>query len=176
MTDTGYTDAGWAQSSGGAVVNQNGNTTWYSSDTTTDINNILTRPGVFLINGTKGDVNSITPIYCSVNNLNNINDSLSNTDDAYLVYPDYGFRLYYDVSYSGTNSNIYFNTSNSPRLFILGTQTWSGATKRVYLLNYDNIDGEQYLQNSTESIRIFHRSYDGSTQSYKIRGLSGSTT
>jgi hypothetical protein len=176
MTDTGFTDAGWSVSSEGETLNQNGETSWNLSDTTTDINNVLTRPGVFLISGTKGDVTFMQPIYCSVDNLSNIVQGASNMDDAYLVYPDYGFRLFQSTGYSGSSSNIYFNTSNSPRLFILGTQTWSGATKRVYLLNYDNIDGYQYTQRTTQSIRIFHRSYDGSTQSYKISGLSGSTT
>jgi hypothetical protein len=175
MTDSGYTDSGWAQSSAGSSVNQNGETSWTFSDTKTDVYNVLSRPGVFLINGSKGNISSITPIYCSVDDLNNIGSGLQNSDDAYLVYPDYGFRLFQSTGYTGTVSNIYFNTTNKPILFLLGGINWGNSGEhRVYLKDQQGTGN--YPQNSTESIRIFHRSYVDSSTSYKISGLSGSTT
>lgn len=176
MANSDFTDLGWQKTTtGDSIVNESGEQTWTFSDTKTDIYNVLSRPGVFLINGSKGNVSSITPIYCSVDDLNNIGSGLLNTDDAYLVYPDYGFRLFQSTGYTGTVSNIYFNTTNNPILFLLGTASWSGSGGyRVY------INGQQgtgnYPINSTESIRIFHRSFVNSSTSYKISGLSGSTT
>lgn len=178
MANSNFTDLGWAKTTtGDSIVNESGDQTWTFSDTKTDIYNVLSRPGVFLINGSKGNVSSITPIYCSIDNLNNIGSGLLDTDDAYLVYPDYGFRLFQSTDYivNSTTSNIYFNTTNKPILFLLGGINWGNSGGyRVYL------NGQQgtgnYPSNSTKSIRIFHRSYVNSSTSYKISGLSGSTS
>lgn len=112
--------------------------------------------GVYMIDGSEGQVSYIYPISFSYSDIAG-SGIYRNTDDAYLVYPGFGFQLFTGTSYSGTKSCIYYNTGTQPYVFVLGTTNWPGAAKRVYKFGYDNINGYQYINNSTKSILIFFR-------------------
>jgi hypothetical protein len=124
--------------------------------------------GVYMINGLNGNVDNMYPVFCSVKDLNYIGIP-KNSDDAYLVYPGFGFQLHTSTGYTGTDSTIYYNTGTVPVVFVLGNDSWSGARKRVYTYLNDGVSGEQYSDNSTESIRIFFR---GNQNEITVLGLS----
>jgi len=175
---SGFIDLSWNQEETTNVYNQDGNSGEQTWTVTTDLYNVLSRPGVYLINGSKGNVTYIKPIPCSFDDLaklDMVNEGAAN-DDAYLVYPDYGFKLYQSNNYGGTSSNTYFNTSDVPRMFLLKDVSWTNSNgARVYTNGNQNISGSEYPINSTKSIRIFHRSFNTNSDIYEIRGLGGST-
>jgi hypothetical protein len=114
----------------------------------------MNRPGVFLINGTKGS-SSFYPVYCSAMNIKNLGIA-DNVDNAYLVYPGFGIQLYYNVNYDTTStstySNVYYNTSNAP-VVMKTAAPWTGALTQIKLYNSNN----DYAAESTSSLRIFFR-------------------
>ena len=143
--------------------------TWYdgSNNSATSVSNIsrdiyttTQRTGVFMINGTHRSTNSITnsntiyPVNCSAQNL--INIGLPNdADDAWLVYPGYGFTLYYDNYSSGVTSRNYVNTSTRPVVFYCGNSTGSGWVG--YGTPILTTTGSSYAQNQTNAIKVYFR-------------------
>jgi hypothetical protein len=147
---------------------QNGyslSTTWYNSQnvgiidssTVADIYTTTQRTGIFMIDGVNqrngGTINTYYPVTCSANNLINIGLP-TDVDDAWLVYPGYGFTLYYDY-YGGITSRNYVNTSSVPVVYYCGSTPgtgWVGQGTPILTTG-----GSPYAQNQTNSIRIYFR-------------------
>ena len=145
----------------GETLNSDSNRRNQNQNNFTTLNSIgmlqqCSMAGVYMINGDVESVTSMYPVYSSAKDLNYVGIP-KYYDDAYLVYPSFGFKLYQDVNYGGSASNTYYNTSSSPVVFVLGTDSWSGAKKRVYYEGKDNVSGETYPDNSTGSIKIYFR-------------------
>ena len=113
--------------------------------------------GVYMINGGyNASGTSIYPIYGSVSGLSNINVP-TDVDNAYLVYPGYGFQVYADTNYGtgGAVSHLYYNTSSGPYVFY-GSSGSSFAgnpnTCQIYATT-----GAQYGTDKTNSIYVYYR-------------------
>ena len=121
--------------------------------------------GVYMINGTQGQNNGVFyPIFCSLSNMHNL--SVPNkVDDAWLVYPGYGFTLFQDPSYNNTDdiSNSYLNTLNVPVMFY-NPGSPSGFNTGTPI---QTTSGSNYVGNSTQSVKIYFR-----FQEITITGLS----
>jgi hypothetical protein len=113
------------------------------------LNPCQTGPGVWMINGSYQGNNNIYPVICSANALDHIGVP-NNQDDAWLLYPGYGIKLYVAYNYSGTNSYIYYNTTTSPK--IIGCNDWGGANTII-----QSTSGGNYPRNNTESIIVYFR-------------------
>uniref|UniRef100_A0A6C0AS43 Uncharacterized protein n=1 Tax=viral metagenome TaxID=1070528 RepID=A0A6C0AS43_9ZZZZ len=146
------------------------------SSGTQDMFDSTNRPGVFLMNGSQGNTTAYYPIFCSVSNTAFINVQ-NGTDDAYLVYPGYGFQLFNAANYSTQNnanySYTYFNSSNQPVVFSLYTTATSLAFPNAAcgVSSHNVTPGfgiNRYPVNSTSSIRIYYRN----TTSITISGIS----
>jgi len=151
FNDSGYTlTVGW----------YNQNNSEVTGTSSSDIYTNTQRTGVFMINGinynntsTPG-TNTFYPVNFSAQNLINIglpNDS----DDAWLVYPGYGFTLYYDNYSTGVRSKNYVNTSTVPVVF------YCGNTARTGWVGYGTpiltTGDSAYAQNQTNAVRIYFR-------------------
>ena len=139
--------------------------TWYNASNiqvTTpvigrDIYTTTQRTGVFMINGINaangGTSNIFYPVTCSANNLINLGLP-TDADDAWLVYPGYGFTLYYDY-YGGITSRSYVNTLTMPVVYYCGSTPgtgWVGQGTPILTTG-----GSPYAQNNTNSVRIYFR-------------------
>jgi hypothetical protein len=153
MTTLGYTSKGYSVPSGSTDPSNNsitsvvaGRDLGYASS--------LTSAGVIMINGLYLNTTAIYPIWCSTQNYGYLNIP-TNVDDAYLVYPDYGFQIFYNDSYdpSNTYSRLYFNTSNVPVIFYISS-TWSGVPNCYPIFSSS---GATYNTNQTQSIQIYYR-------------------
>ncbi len=111
--------------------------------------------GVYMING--GYDNSATiiyPIYGSVSSFSNINVP-GDVDNAYLVYPGYGFQVFADAGYTGTSSQLYYNTSSVPYVFYGSSgSTFSGQLNTCQL---NSTSGNEYGTDKTNSIKVYYR-------------------
>lgn len=128
----------------------------FSTFSDTNIYQQCCMAGVYMINGSEGAISNMFPIFCSAYTLTDIGIFLNN-DDAYLVYPGFGFKLFTGVGYDNTTSCIYYNAGTKPYVYVLDNTNWPGATKRVYQFGYDNINGYQYPKKSTRAIKIYFR-------------------
>jgi len=147
---------------------QNGyslSTTWYNSQNvgiigvggTPDIYTSTQRTGVFMIDGTNyfnslspTSSNTYYPVNCSANDLINLGLP-TDADDAWLVYPGYGFTLYYDY-YAGITSRNYVNTSSVPVVYYCGGGGWAGRGTQILTTT-----GSSYQYHQTNSVRIYFR-------------------
>lgn len=154
MTSLGYTSGGYIAPSGSynPFNTSIGNTTIAGRDLL--YASSLTSAGVIMINGLYQNTTSIYPVWCSTQNYGYLNIP-TNVDDAYLVYPDYGFQLFYNTSYatSNTYSRLYINTTNIPIIFYIST-SWSGVSNCYPIYTSS---GGTYSTNQTESIQIYYR-------------------
>jgi hypothetical protein len=141
--DSGYTLTGTWYDQNNAVV---------TSVSSQDIYISTQQTGVYMINGSVGVTNKFFPVNCSANDLSNLG-MLNDIDDAWLVYPGYGFILYYDF-YGGVTSRNYINTDNNPVVFYCGSPGgWVGYGTPIY-----QSDGvTPYPGNLTNSVRIYFR-------------------
>ena len=116
--------------------------------------------GVYMINGTYNASAIYYAVYGSCANLNYI-DIPDDADDAYLVYPGYGFQLYYTTAYgSGTISHLYYNISSVPYIFYCSTSSSSSTSTWSSFLNSCPIlttSGSHYVYNNTSSIVVYYR-------------------
>jgi hypothetical protein len=135
--------------------------TWYSQDNSIVTGSISSRDvyttteltGVYMINGQyDGSSNVYYPIICSSVDWVNLGIP-NNQDDAWLVYPGFGFTLYNDYGYSGTTSRNYVNTSTVPVVYYTGSSGgWVGYGTPILTTS-----GSTYPQNSTSSVQIYFR-------------------
>lgn len=159
-----YNDSGYVVPTSGVFYNQNNNEITASSFLSSDIYNSTQQVGIYMLNGTQGtNSGSIYPIFCSLTNMNNLaipNDQ----DDAWLVYPGYGFRLFNNTNYVTDNINstvTYINVSNRPVIFY---SSGGGYNTGTVLKNANN---NNYPNNVTASVKIYYR-----FQEITIPGLS----
>jgi hypothetical protein len=150
-----YNDSGYTLPAG----------TWYDTNnnvvsivSSRDIYTTTELAGVYLIDGTyNAEVNVYYPIFCSYTNYVNVGVP-GTDDDAWLVYPGYGFTLYTGTNYSGIISKTYVNTSNVPVIYYNFTSGGGGGGWIGYgtpiLRNNSNLN---YPQNATQSAKIYFR-------------------
>lgn len=145
--DSGYTFTGniwgtWYDQSGNVVSDVSARDIYYTTQQT----------GVYMIDGSVGASNIFYPVNCSADNLINIGMS-NDVDDAWLIYPGYGFTLYPNSSYTGTQSRSYINTSTVPQLFYCASPGgWVGYGSPIL-----DVTGTVYAGNKTSSVRIYFR-------------------
>jgi hypothetical protein len=146
----------------------NGNSTFYSVSSA-DLYNSCVQCGVYMINGGYGntDTTGLYHVPCSASNVVFLGIP-DNVDDAYIVYPGFGIQLYYNTGYSGTSSNICYNTYNFPVIF--GTSGGSSTPwvprPNVFPI-YDTGTTTTYPCNNTSSIKVFFRGTE-----IKLPGIS----
>ena len=147
--DSGYTLTGtWYDQTGNQVTTPTSSGDIYISTQQT---------GVFMISGTYNSANIFYPVNSSGANVENLGMPNSQ-DDAWLVYPGYGFTLYTSTNYSGIISKTYVNTSNVPVIYYNFTSGGGGGGWIGYgtpiLRNNSNLN---YPQNATQSAKIYFR-------------------
>ena len=153
MTSSGFTDMGYTITISNAYDSSNNLIDTTKKISGYDIFNCYNRCGVFMLNGeynSSTNVCTIYPIYFTAKyyNINVPNDQ----DDAYLVYPGWGFQLFDGADYAGVNtSKLYFNNTQSPVVFATDSPTW-------------NINGNTLIQEST-SVNTYPKN---TTASWKI--------
>lgn len=108
-------------------------------------------PGVYAIN-LRPEPNQLYPLVSSAIKIWRLCIT-NNFESCYLVYPDWGFQLYDGENYTGTNSYIYFNTSDTPQVF--GTKTQS--VQASYCTFIYNTSNGQWVEATTSSIKIFYK-------------------
>ncbi len=143
--DSGYTLTGtWYDASGNLVT---------GAITSKDIYTTTELTGVYIISGTyNGGSNSYYPVLSSFNN--GINMNKGSADDALLIYPGYGFILYNNTNYTGTQSRNYVNTSTTPIVYYCGTSGgWVGYGTAILTTS-----GSAYPRNGINSAKIY---FDG---------------
>ena len=153
--DSGYTLTGtWYDQSGNLVT---------GSISSSDIYTTTELTGVYMINGQyDGSSNVYYPIICSGFHWVNLGIP-DNQDDAWLVYPGFGFTLYNDIVYLGTISRNYVNTSTVPVVYYTGSSGgWVGNGTPILTTS-----GSTYPQNSTSSVKIYFRG-----QEIRVTGIS----
>ena len=160
FNDSGYTISGsWYDQNGNLIT---------GPIASRDIYTNTQRTGVFMIDGINslngGTINTFYPVNFSAQNLNNI--GLPNdVDDAWLVYPGYGFTLYYDNYSTGVISRNYINTTSLPRVFSNGGAVNTGWVG--YGTPIRTTTGSSYLQNQTNAIKIYFRG-----QEIRVSGIA----
>lgn len=144
--DSGYTLTGsWYDASGNLIT---------GSISSRDIYTTSELTGVYMIDGGyNGGYNYYYPFFCSVKYVVNMGVT-SDTDDAWLVYPGFGFTIYSGDAYTGVTaiSRNYVNTSSVPVVYYCNSGGWSGYGTPIL-----KIDGTGYPANVTGSARIYFR-------------------
>jgi hypothetical protein len=119
--------------------------------------------GVYMLDGTFGEIVEISPIFCSLRTLRNSGIN-TDKDDAWIVYPGFGFRLYDDVDYNeaGVKSLLYINDSDKPVIysFVFNVYGFDGGFKgkgiNVREVKVSN-QSDLFTSNKTHSVRIYFR-------------------
>jgi hypothetical protein len=150
--------------------------TWYNDQnvqiigvsTVADIYTNTQRTGVFMIRGSHRLANDVSTTFYPVNfsSQNLINIGMPNNfDDAWLVYPGYGFTLYYDNYSSGVISRNYVNTSTMPIVYYCGDTPGTGWVG--YGTPILTTGGSAYARQQTNAIRIYFRG-----QEIRVSGIA----
>jgi len=154
-----YNDSGYTPS--GPWYDQNNNliTTIPSRDIYLNTQQV----GVYMLNGTFGNTVQRYPIFCSLSDLRFCGIPIDD-DDAWLVYPGFGFQLFDQVDYKDnlsfqpgylaeSSKRRYINTSNIPLLFTYpddgGFQGKGSSIKNIFNT------GVYY--GNTASVKIYFR-------------------
>jgi hypothetical protein len=150
-----YNDAGYTIST--SFYNQSN--TLFSSGTYVNSSDIyINNPsvGVYLLNGGHNVTSTkIYPVYCTTTSVSNGLGIPNDVDNGYLVYPGYGFILYPNGSFGGTESRLYYNISSIPYIFYnTSSSSWNGQLNTCPIYNVNNND---YGADKTSSIKIFYR-------------------
>lgn len=140
FTDPGYTITATAYNSSNAAITN-------IKQPGLDMFQAVNRCGVFMINGSNSN-NNFYPIYCSANYSDIGIPGIA--DDAYLVYPGWGFQLFTNTKGTGTASKIYYNTKTSPEIFGLGGSSFTALVQQ-------STSSTLYTSNTTMSWRIYYR-------------------
>jgi hypothetical protein len=132
--------------------------TWYnqnnviqSSVSSNDIYYATQQPGVYMINGGTSTASTVYPIFGSLSSMTNMG-APNNSDDAWIVYPGFGFVLYNDNNYTNQLSRFYTNTSNVPAFFSFSNGGFANQGKSI-----QNTSGTTIQSNHTNSVRIYFR-------------------
>ena len=133
--------------------------TWYDASNTVvagplpsqDIYITTQQVGVYMFNGTIQNTTTITPIFSSLKQVTNIGIA-SNSDDAWLVYPSWGFALYDKDDYTDLMTKYYTNTSTIPILFTFYNGGYAGVGTQI-----QNSGSQGINANSTNSVKIYFR-------------------
>lgn len=144
------------------------NITWYDASnnpvttvSSKDIYFTSQQVGVYMINVTSSGFATVYPFFCS-SSMSNLSIP-ADSDDAWIVYPGYGFILYSGGGFDQTSSRYYVNTSGTPQSFYMSTNgQWN--TKGTQILQGN---GSAYSANITASARIYFRGVE-----IKINGIS----
>lgn len=156
MATSNYIASGWTASSG--AYDQDGLLS--GSVSSRDVFNGELTVGVYQIRSGTAQY----PVFCSCNNLNNIGIP-QDTDDAWVVYPGYGIKLYSQTGWSGTASNTYYNNSNVPALFITSDTWGTGSGTIVY---EEGSYSTKFGFNNTQSIRVYFRGNRSTGNEYEV--------
>ena len=144
-----YNDSGYTLTTGNNTYDADGNSISNQtySVSSSDIYNNSVQCGVYKINFG----NASCAMQCSSDNTYYLGTG-SGADDAYIVYPGYGFRLYQDNDYNafGVNSNIYYNTTTSVICFSVNSSDSHGT--KVY-----QYGSSSRYNGGTQSIRVYFR-------------------
>ena len=136
--------------------------TYYSGGTYVSSKDIyINNPsiGIYMIDGGYDNTATIIyPIYGTVSTFSNINVPI-NVDNAYLVYPGYGFTLYANSSYDPSNavSQLYYNTSSVPYVFYCDSGSSFNGKPNTCLIYSTNGPPTQYGSDKTNSIIVYYR-------------------
>ena len=132
-------------------------------DLNTDLYNTTLQCGIYMINGlpTLVSPGEIYPVMCSFRACSELGLPVA-LDDAYIVYPGFGFMLYAaeDYSTSAVRSDYFFNTSNQPCIFQLSPNTWTGG-RNVTTSGSSGITA--YIRNQTRSMKVYYRNKEITT-------------
>ena len=146
FNDSGYVGTGVANGWRGV------NNVSVTSVSSSDIYTTTQQCGVYMFDGVQGTSPISYSVYCSTTNLDNYLRIPIDKDDAWLVYPEFGFFLCDSAGWGGNQSYYYVNNTNRPQLFYNagGGFSSSGGTQ---------INGPNggYPPNSTASVRIYFR-------------------
>jgi hypothetical protein len=171
MATSNFIAAGWDVTSGGStILNQSGQQV--SNVSSRDIFNGMLTFGVYCITS---DSNRY-PAFCSCNDLRNIGIP-QDSDDAWIVYPGYGIKLYSNTDWSGDKSNLYYNTGTNPVCFATrpdwGVTDSSGDTTAT-LVCIEGSTTTRFGYNNSQSIRVYFRGNrsDNSENEITIGGLT----
>jgi hypothetical protein len=147
-----YNDSGYNVPSTGSYYGGSGQLiTTGSIIASSDVYNNSQQVGVYMFDGNQGNRTAVIyPIFSSLSNMN-ILGIPNGADDAWLVYPGYGFQLFNGANYTGTKSNTYINNTSNPVLFT----TTSGGIPGSTLIKTDS-EGT-YSANTTFSVKIYFR-------------------
>lgn len=156
MSSSGFTDMGYTNTMSNVYDSSNNLIQINQKIPGYDIFDSINRCGIFMINGeydNSSAVSTIYPIYCTAKYYN-INIP-ADQDDAYLVYPGWGFQLFDGPDYSGTNiSKIYFNNTSAPIVFATNSSTWNANGNTLIQLSGSS---NTYPKNTTASWKIYFR-------------------
>jgi hypothetical protein len=142
--DSGYTVNGWYDSqhpSGVQISNP---------IPSKDIYLNTQQVGVYMLNGSYGSTVYHFPVFCSLYSLGNVGISMDN-DDAWLVYPGFGFQLFNQNNYLNAISNFYTNTTGYPLLFTFAN---GGFANKGYTIR---MNGVNTSHGQTASVKIYFR-------------------
>jgi len=107
--------------------------------------------GVYMLNGSRGGSVTIYPISCSLKDLRFCGIPIDD-DDAWLVYPGYGFQLFNQINYSNPLSRVYTNISSVPVLFSFANGGFLNKGTPIQNTFSSTIDCDQ-----TASVKIYFR-------------------
>jgi hypothetical protein len=151
-----YSDNGWTETEGGgltAVCDQDNVFIDSQVIPPQDLYTAGLKCGVYLCDGTYNNF-KIYNVLCSCSDITRIG-LLAGVDNAYFVYPGFGFQTYTATSYGGTNSNLYYNNSDQVKIFHFGEANWTGT--RIYQNGYRTGTTGYVSANTTKAIKIFYK-------------------
>jgi hypothetical protein len=124
-----------------------------TSVSSSDIYTTTQQCGVYMFDGVQGSSPISYSVYCSTSNLDSYLRIPNVKDDAWLVYPGFGFVLFPSANWGGNSSYYYVNNTNRPQLFYNrgGGFSSSGGTE-IAGASYSG-----YPANTTTSLRIYFR-------------------
>lgn len=159
MSGFGFISSSWQAygTSGNYYDKTSGSVSIYTSSTIfpgSDLAITCPQCGVYLINGSSSSSSHSNPVAipCSFYDLNYI--AADGIDDGFLVYPNFGIKVYTGTGFSGSQSTILFNAFTAPLFFSTsGNASFSDASTYVY---YN--DGTQWTTaNTVHSIQVFYQ-------------------
>jgi hypothetical protein len=156
MATSNYIASGWTASSG--AYDQDGLLS--GSVPSRDIFNGELTVGVYQIRYESAQY----PVFCSCDDLKNIGIP-QDSDEAWLVYPGYGIKLFSQTNWSGTASNTYYNTTNQPVFFITNPNWGTGSGTIVY---EEGSTSDRFGFNNTQSVKVYFRGDRSNGNEYEV--------
>jgi hypothetical protein len=153
-----YSDNGWTDAEGAgytSVCDENNSFIDNKYIPPQDLYTAGLKCGVYLCDGVYNSFKMYN-VLCSCSDITKIGLPAA-VDDAYFVYPGFGFQLYSGTSYGGYNSNLYYNNSDQVKIYHFGGTNWVGT--RIYYNGYNSgtTSTTCYPANYTRGIKIFYK-------------------